>query len=231
MLIYIRPHGDMVFGSTDYYAVLALLYHPKVEVGVDLLVRTLAAVTFSIALRGAAHKVVFLIILQKLQETLMVFSSFRIVDLFGDYPHSVDGICGHTALDAPAHSMAQGSDHLLLLEQVVNAGVDISEPIYLFSGEVGGSYYQVLKLRVSCCLECVGHSTNAWRQYGVISLDSLTTNINVGFHPFQPFPIFIGSFYRHLRFSFLIRASLRIMVPGGISFYLASGRPHRPSLV
>src|SRR3989304_8526966 len=120
------------------------LHNPEVEVRVDLLMGSLPSVPLDIGLGAVGGEVVLLEIGQELEKPLVILRPQGLIHSIGNHGEGVHGVDSHTALDAAAGLLAGKAGHLLLVQQVINALMDVTEAIYLLAREVGsGCHYAI----------------------------------------------------------------------------------------
>lgn len=136
--------GVVDFGPADDDPVRAALDDAHELVGVGLLGRLLGAVALGVGHRAYDHEVLTLNVTEVLLEALVVRSAMGLVGLEGDGVDGVQSVQPDTALEAGAGRLAEQSQHLDLLHQVVGALKDVRVTVDAFARQVADRGHHVL---------------------------------------------------------------------------------------
>lgn len=192
---FVRVGSGGIVGLTaaDHDAVRTALLDVHVQVGVHLLGGTLGAVTLHVGLAAVGHDIVIVIPGQVLLEPLVIFGAVLLVDLIGGNIQGVDGVAAHAALDAAAGGIAQGADHLLLLQHVIHAVIDMGEAVDGLAGEGGGGAGQLPHLGIVRERSIKGqlHDVLAAQQAGIVTAHQLAIDVHVLAHAEQLVLVFL----------------------------------------
>jgi len=133
--------------SADDYAILALFDNPCEQVRVCLLAGPLGAVTLRIRHAADEHEVFLLDLLEILLEPREVGRPAFLVDLVGRHVEGIQRVEPHATLVAARRLVRYEAQHLHLLDQVVDALVDVGETTDLFPCQMALGRHEVLVLR------------------------------------------------------------------------------------
>ncbi len=127
--------GLVRLGAADTHAVLGAPGDVHEQVGVGLLVRRLAAVALDVGHRAADHEVLALHVGEEALQPRVVRRAVLLVDLERHRVQRVEGVHAHAALKAGAGELAEAALHLVLRDQVVDAGAHVQEAVDALAGE------------------------------------------------------------------------------------------------
>jgi hypothetical protein len=126
--------GLMRLGAADIHALVGTPAHMHEHVGIGLLVRCLAAITFRIGHRPADHEAGALHLRDKIDEAPVITGAVRRVDVESDGMQCIDRIHAHAALEAGTGQLPEPALHLVLQDQVLRTAGHMQKPVDAFAG-------------------------------------------------------------------------------------------------
>jgi len=115
--------------TADDDTIGAPLYDAEVEIRVLLFVGSPHPVALHVGLRAHGREIFTLYTLHEVDEVLIVLRAVLLVCVVRDHGERVHGVDAHAALDAAADLLAVQAGHLLLVEQVFLALMDVVEAV------------------------------------------------------------------------------------------------------